>query len=144
MARRGLDSVIRLQKWRLDEKRRQLGDLLRLAEQLETELAGLETELEAEQALAARNFEAGRTYGNYARGFIERRERLIQSLANVEQQVEVAQEEVRAAFRELKTIEITKDNRDKVVAIDTGRRQQAELDEIALNPQRRSLTWQGK
>lgn len=144
MARRGLDSVIRLQKWRLDEKRRQLGDLLRLAEQLETELAGLETELEAEQALAARNFEAGRAYGNYARGFIERRERLIQSLANVEQQVEVAQEEVRAAFRELKTIEITKDNRDKVVAIDTGRRQQAELDEIALNPQRRSLTWQGK
>ena len=59
MARRGLDSVIRLQKWRLDEKRRQLGDLLSLSEQLQTELANLEAELQAEQALAARNFEAG-------------------------------------------------------------------------------------
>lgn len=139
MARRGLDSVIRLQKWRLDEKRRQLGDLLSLSEQLQTELANLEAELQAEQALAARNFEAGRTYATYALGYIDRRERLRQSLANVEKQIESAQEEVRGAFRELKTIEITKDNRDKVETLQVNRRQQNELDELGLNPQRRAL-----
>jgi flagellar export protein FliJ len=143
MARRGLDSVIRLQKWRLDEKRRQLGDLLRLSEQLQGELAGLENELQAEQELVAGNFDASYNYGAYARGYIERRERLQQSLQNVEQQIEAAQEEVRAAFRELKTIEITKDNRDKVVAIETGRRQQSELDELSLNPQRRAMVGRG-
>ena len=57
----------------------------------------------------------------------------------MEKQIESAQEEVRGAFRELKTIEITKDNRDKVETLQVNRRQQNELDELGLNPQRRAL-----
>ena len=105
--------------------------MLSLSEQLQTELANLEAELQAEQALAARNFEAGRTYATYALGYIDRRERLRQSLSNVEKQIETAQEEVRGAFREL--------NRDKVETLQVNRRQQNELDELGLNPQRRAL-----
>ena len=54
-----LDSLIRVNRWKLDERRRQLGELERLSERLGNEAIRLEQELASEQQVASASLEAG-------------------------------------------------------------------------------------
>ena len=83
----GLHTLIRLHKWRLDEKRRALAELQALADKLAQDTARLEREITAEQEIARTSPEAAFGYGNFAKQAIERRRRLAQSVAQVEQQI---------------------------------------------------------
>ena len=108
-----LQSLIRLHRFQLDERRRQLADLDQLATKLRQERERLDVEQQVEQSIAAQSVEAGQTYGTYARTLIERRRRLDQSLAEVEQQIVQARDGLAEAFQEVKRYEITADNRDR-------------------------------
>ena len=81
----GLHTLIRLHKWRLDEKRRALAELQALADKLAQDTARLEREILAEQEIARSSPEASFGYGNFAKQAIERRKRLAESVAQVEQ-----------------------------------------------------------
>lgn len=132
-----LDSVIRLHRWRLDEKRRALAELKALADRLTGEASRLEQELQEEQDTARASTEAGYTYGNYAVEVIARRRRLADSLAQVEARILEATEEIAAAFQELKRFELAQEGR---MRRDHERRKRAEasrLDEIGLDRFRR-------
>jgi len=61
-----LDTLIRLNRWKLDERRRQLGELERLFERLGSEAVRLEEELTREQRIAGASLEAGYAYAGYA------------------------------------------------------------------------------
>ena len=76
-----LDTLIRLHRWQLDERRRQLGDLEQLAAKLRLDEARLVAEQQAEQQVAAGSIEASSSYGGYVRRVIERRQKIVESIA---------------------------------------------------------------
>jgi flagellar export protein FliJ len=129
----GLHTLIRLHKWRLDEKRRALAELQALADKLAQDTARLEREILAEQEIARSSPEASFGYGSFAKQAIERRKRLAQSVAQVEHQIAEATEEMAEAFQELKRYELAQEGRDRREDAKRKTRENAALDEVALS-----------
>lgn len=132
-----LESLIRLNRWQLDERRRQLADLDALAERLKQEQARLAAEQQAEQKAATLSHEAATAYGSYARRLIERRKKLEDSQASVEQQIMLARDALAEAYREVKRYEIAAANRAQKRRQRLARQQQRTLDEIGVENFRR-------
>lgn len=138
---KNLKGLIRLHQWVVDEKRRTLGDLLKLIAELEDQVRRLEAEVVAEQKAAANAPEtAGFLYGNYARHVIERRERLAKSIASAERQIAAAREELNEAYRDLKKFQVAQEVRDRRAVLAAARREQNVLDEVGLGIHRRRRT----
>jgi flagellar FliJ protein len=135
-----LDTLIRVNRWRLDEQRRQLAELERLAERLRGESSRLEQELTSEQQVAGASYEAGLGYPNFARDLIERRRKLAASLAEVEDRIAAAREAFAETFGEVKRYEIAAANRAKRDAQAASRKHAIAQDEIALQIYRRRTT----
>lgn len=134
---KGLDSIIRLNEWKLDEKRRKVADLERFAQRLHGQLISLDKEVKAEQKVAAGDPMSGSHYANYAHEAIRRREKILKSLADIESEMSRALDEVAAAFREFKKFDMIRArNQERALAVEK-RAQQAELDEAGLGVFRR-------
>ena len=134
-----LHNLIKINEWDVDEKRRKLGELLRLLDNLEAQARALEEELAREQQTAKESpEEAGFLYGEYAETVIDRRERIQDSIQQMEVAIEEAREELRLAYVELKKYEVAQENRDRRAALEQGRRDQAELDAVGLESYRRN------
>ena len=127
-----LKTIIRLQKWKLDEKRRALSELQSLADRLMAEIERLKEEIAAEQNAARTNPEYAFTYSNYIRAAMERGERLTQSMGQVEAQISVATDEMAEAFQELKRYELAEEERLKREKDKLKRKEANMLDETAL------------
>jgi len=132
-----LDTLIRVNRWKLDERRRQLGELERLFERLRSEAVRLEEELLREQQVASTSTEAGYAYAGYARDLIQRREKLAASIGEVEGQLIVAREALAESFGEVKRYEIAAANRQKRDRAAGDRRQRIVQDEVAMQVHRR-------
>ncbi len=132
-----LDTLIRLNRWKLDERRRQLGELERLFERLGSEAVRLEEELTREQRIAGASQEAGYAYAGYARDLTARRQKLAASISEVEGQLIVAREALAESFGEVKRYEIAAANRQKRDRATVERRQRIVQDEVALQVYRR-------
>ena len=132
-----LATFVRLHEWRVDQKRRKLGELLRLLDDLESRRVRLEQEVKDEQRVAAGAPDvAGYLYGTYAQAVIDRRHRIAESIAKATEEVEAAREELREAYRELKKFEITQASRNRREAAEQERKDQADLDEVGLQGHR--------
>ena len=127
-----LKTIIRLQKWKLDEKRRALAELQNLAERLQAEIDRLKEEVAAERETARGNVEYSFTYINYIQSAMERGKRLTQSLGQVEGQIAVATDEMAEAFQELKRYELAEEERLKREKEKLKRKEANMLDETAL------------
>lgn len=134
---KGLDNLIRLHRWQLNEKRRHLVELERLTQRLAAQIRELEVEIGNEQRVAGSSTEAAMTYGDYARAAIGRREKLDASLAELQSQRVVAKEEVAEAYRELKKYELVKVRNQRLANKRRQRQEQQVLDEVGLNQFRR-------
>jgi flagellar protein FliJ len=132
-----VDSLIRLHRWQLDERRRELADLEALAEKLRQDGVRLVEEKNAEQAIAATSPEALSAYAGYARRFIERRVKLEQSLASVEARIALARDTLAESYQEVKRYEIAANNRAMQQRKRLERVQQATLDEVGIENFRR-------
>ncbi len=129
---KGLAALIRLHSWRLDEKRRELGDLQRLEDQLLADAQRLEQEVVAEQEVAKTAETGSFSFAGYMVGVQDRRRRIAASIVDVRRRIEDKRAEVAEAFRELKRYEITQAERLKRERVEADRRTQAELDEMSL------------
>jgi len=128
-----LHSLIRLNDWQVDEKRRVLAELFAAAEALEAKARKLEQDLINEQKVAAESpAEAGLLYGYYAKAVIDRREALAVAIAEAERQVIEARDLLREAYRELKKYEVAQEHRDTREASENGRREQIQLDDVGI------------
>ncbi len=132
-----LDSLIRINRWQLDEKRRHLADLEALAARLREEQRRLDDEERREQAAATASPEGAFAYAGYAQALVERRRKLMQSLAEVAQQITAAREALAEAFQEMKRYEITAASRARQAELGERRRQQRGLDELGVEGFRR-------
>ncbi len=132
-----LDSLIRLHRWQLDERRRDLATLEDLAARLGEERLKLDLEDERERAVASASPEAAFAYAGYARQLIERRRRLEQSRAETEEQIARAREALALAYQDTKRYEIAAASRQKQQEQRDARREQQALDEIGVEGFRR-------
>lgn len=126
-----LKTLIRLHRWRLDEKRRALADLHALVECLREQAMVLEEDIKAEQETVRSAPEIAFSYANFAVAALNRRRTLAASIAQVEQQIVTATDEMHAVFQEVKRYELAQEERDRRTAERQRRRDTAMLDEVA-------------
>jgi flagellar FliJ protein len=120
------DTLIRLKKFQVDEKRRKVMQIETMIAEFERMANDLEREIKVEQDRA--HF----AYPTYAKAAIQRRENLKQSADELKVQLNDAKDALAEAFEELKKVELL-DERDQMreraaeAAIE-----QSELDAIGL------------
>ena len=134
---KALRTLIRVNKSKVDDKRRVVMELERLAQGFLDRLAQLEAESNSEAARVKAAFDPAIDYGAYIRSVMDRRKRLKASLAETERQIAAASEEVRLAYAEQKRFELTLAERERREAEEAERRDQAATDEVGLNIFRR-------
>lgn len=134
---RNRDSLIRLHRFQVDEKRRKLAELELMLQEFRARERELEAQVLAEQKKAGISDVAHFAYPMFAKSVIRRRQNILNSIEDIERQLGVAKEELAGAFRELKKYEIIEDNRKRKHRKEVMRIEQAELDEVALGIHRR-------
>ena len=132
-----LKGIIRLRRHELDEERRVLGELNKKIEALNTRRQDILNRLEKEKNLAAVDINAAQGFGQYLNGALNKCRNIDQEIEVVMKDVEKATEVVRAAFMEVKKLELTQENRDKKAQVLIAKRETATLDEAGLNAHRR-------
>jgi len=131
---RNLKSLIKLHEWNLDERRRELGDLLREHDALINQKENLINQVAKEQEIANQSddFIVGASFGPFAMASRMRREQLDDMIVAKNQEVEQARDRLNEAYKELKTYEITQANRERREAEEKDRKEQAFLDEMGM------------
>jgi flagellar protein FliJ len=133
----GLDQLLRLQRWTLDEKRRQASDLELLIERLVQDIIKLDEQVQREIEASRANLELQRTLPGYRQAMKGRRERLDKSLVDLRGELEKLREQITEAFSELKKTEQTVKNREQRQRLAERRKDQAISDEVGLQLHRR-------
>ena len=129
--------MIRLSKWNLDEKRRELVELENMRDGLRAKVKSLDEEVVREQETASKSIVVN-LYGSYARAVIDRRDNLERSIAEIDLLVESKKDEVSIAFQELKKFEIARDRDAEKERYKQERKDQTRLDDVATDMFRRS------
>ena len=139
-----LDSMVRIHRWVLDEKREKLTDIERFADKMRQDLVELDANLEDERKAAAAAPETAVTYAAFIRAALERRAKLLESIANLDAEVEAARDEVREAFQELKKFEKAESQAQTREETERRKREQLALDELGVGIyQRRAGSGEG-
>lgn len=137
MAGKDLKTLIRVHKFELDEKQRKLGNLLRFEQALQNRKLLLAKRFVEEEQAAKSNSVAALTFGAYVDWHIEENKRVDRALEENRQEILLMRDEIIEAYQELKTLEITQENRDKRELAELERKATAMLDEIGLVLHRR-------
>jgi flagellar FliJ protein len=133
----GLDQMLRLQKWTLDEKRRQATDLEALIERLRGDIRRLDDEVASEVEAARNDIELSRVLPDYKKMMAERRERIEKSVADLTAELDKLRDQIMESFAELKKTEQTIANRAQRQRVAQRRREQNRADEVGLQLHRR-------
>jgi len=126
-----LKTVIRLNKWQLDEKRRAVTELHNLRDQFLAQIERLEEEIIREREVARGDLTAARIFPGYLKAARDRRARLDQSVAQTDKKIAEAEEAVADAYRELKKFELAEEERVRLEKLKIRRKEDAVLDETA-------------
>lgn len=134
-----LQALIRLRKHAVDEKQRAVAQLYREAETLEKQKKVVEDQMAHEKRLAEEmnRPEAISFYTRYAEGARKKIAALQISIKKMEGRIEAAQEDMRVAFAEMKKIQITQTRREKREAKAVQKKENAQMDDIAIEQYRR-------
>lgn len=136
-----LEPLIKYRKHGVDEKRRVLAQLYRELEKLEKQKQVILDQMEKETKLAEEQagVESQAYLGKYLQGARMKVRALESSIRKMETRIAAAQEDMRTAFADMKKVEITQRNRDEREDAELKRKEDQELDEIALEGYRRKL-----
>jgi flagellar export protein FliJ len=126
------ETLIRLKKFQVDEKRRKVMQIESMIAEFERMAGDLEREIKVEQDRANIHDPAHFAYPTYAKAAIQRRENLKRSADELKGQLNDAKDALSEAFEELKKVELL-DERDQMrERAEAAAREQAELDAIGL------------
>ncbi len=133
-----LNPLIRVRKHVVEQKQKFLAELYRQAEELENQKKTLEDQLEEEQEkVQEMGVEMLSYFGPYSEAVKERIVEIEEAAATLNARIEIAREDMRLAFSELKKVEITQDARAKVELDEINKKEADELDEIGIEAYRR-------
>src|SRR5258705_2222064 len=126
------DTLIRLKKFQVDEKRRKVAQIDGMIAEFERMVGDLGREIRSEQERAGIHDPAHFAYPTYAKAAMTRRENLKRSADELRIQLEDAKGALGEAFDEMKKVELL-DERDQMrEREEEAARDQAELDAIGL------------
>jgi flagellar export protein FliJ len=124
------NTLIRLKKFQLDEKRRKVAQIEAMIADFQRMASDLEREIAAEQERAGIHDPAHFAYPTYAKAAIARRENLKRSADELMVQLDEAKLTLQESFEDLKKVELL-DERDQVRdRLAEEAREQADLDTI--------------
>lgn len=134
-----LDPLIRIRKYAIDQKQKFLSELYRQAEELENQKKTMERQLEEEkEKIKDMGIELQSYFMPYAKVVRERIEDVEDAMQKLDKRIEMAQEDMRLAFAELKKIEIIQERREEEEVKKIEQKETAMLDEIAIEGFRRN------
>ncbi|MFN3685546.1 flagellar export protein FliJ [Salinarimonas sp.] len=126
------ETLIRLKRFQLDEKRRKVAQIEMMIADFDRMAVDLEREIQSEEQKAGITDPAHFAYPTYAKAAAQRRDNLKRSADDLKETLDRAQAELAEAVEELKKVEILEDRERGVERAAAGAREQAALDEIAL------------
>ena len=135
---KSLPTLIRLKQEQLDQKRVVLTRLETEAANIKSLLETLEIEVACESEAARGDANSTYGYGNYLARARTRRIGLESRLADVNELIASAADEVAEAFREMKRFELAQSLADQRAAVETARRERSILDDVGLTGYRRA------
>jgi flagellar export protein FliJ len=132
-----LDQLVRVNRWKVDEKSRDLAKLLEDAERLRKIEQVMANEYEAEKRTAENAVENAITFGAYSESMLRRRDIIASERARLEKKIDVARDALRVAMGEAKKFEIAAASRAAKEQAALRAKENEALDEAALNGFRR-------
>lgn len=125
------ETLIRLKKFQVDEKRRKVAQIEAMIAEFDRIAAELDREIKLEQDRAGIHDPAHFAYPTYAKAAIARRENLKRSADELKAQLDDAKAVLGEAFEELKKVEMLDERDHAREKAEENAREQAELDRIA-------------
>lgn len=129
-------TLIRLQKWQVDDKRKRLAELQSLREGLLLKIQAVDETVAREQGIVGASVESaneiGFSYGPFAQAAIWQKNNLQHSLDSLSGQISAAESEVMEAYAALKRQETAAANQDRRNRITRERREQIQSDEQSI------------
>ncbi|MBX6425661.1 MAG: flagellar export protein FliJ [Variibacter sp.] len=126
------ETLIRLKKFQVDEKRRRVAQIEAMIAEFERMAMELDREIQIEQERAGIHDPAHFAYPTYAKAAMVRRDNLKHSANELKSQLAEAKEALAEAFEELKKVELLGERDQLRERAQQGAREQAELDTIGL------------
>ncbi|WP_196260481.1 flagellar export protein FliJ [Pelagibacterium limicola] len=123
-------SLIRLKKFQVDEKRRQVMQIEMMIADFERMAAELDQQIEIEQQKTGISDVAHFAYSTFAKAAITRRDNLINSANDMRGKLEAAQDELAEAIEDLKKVELLDAREHAREEAEQLKKEQAEYDEI--------------
>ena len=133
-----LSTLIRLNQFHVDEKRRALKQLQEQEGATRQAIAELEERMRSEGEAAGNDPDMLRGHAAFVQGAKFKIAQFEQFIEHLQPQLEAARDELAEAFEELKKAEITKERRDAEERKEQDRLEQQELDELGMLRHRRN------
>jgi flagellar export protein FliJ len=127
------DTLIRLKRFHVDEKRRQVAQIEAMIADFERMASDLDREIAVEQQRAGIDDPGHFAYPTYAKAAMQRRDNLQQSANDLKGQLEDARAALAEAFEELKKVEILEERDQHRERTAEAKAEQAELDQIGAH-----------
>ena len=127
-----LTGLIRLHKWRLDERRRALTALEAERDELTTNLTNLVDEYEQEMTLSSQFDAPPPGLAIYIDRSLARQRALEAAIADLERRIDGARSAIASQFQELKKYEIVAEQRQTALALSERRQENARYDEVGI------------
>lgn len=125
------EGVIRLKKFQVDEKRRQVAQIEKMVADFQEMVDVLDAQILDEQRRAGIDDVTHYAYPTYAKAAKQRRDNLIQSVEDLQLQLDTAKENLASSFEELKKLDILEDRSQREMALQAEEYEQSQLDEVA-------------
>jgi flagellar FliJ protein len=126
------DTLIRLKRFQVDEKRRRVAQIEMMIADFDRMAADLDREIAGEEQKAGISDPAHFAYPTYARAAAQRRDNLRRSAHDLKDQLDEAKGHLGEAFEELKKVEILEDRERAGERTLANARDQANMDQIGL------------
>jgi flagellar protein FliJ len=124
------DTLIRLKRFHVDEKRRQVAQIESMIAEFERMSSDLDREIASEQQKAGIDDPGHFAYPTYAKAAMVRRDNLVRSCNELKGQLEDARAALADAFEELKKVEILEERDARAERAADAKLEQTELDRI--------------
>ncbi len=131
------ESLIRLKKFQVDEKRRQVNQIETMRAEFTRMANELDEQIVAEQERAGIDDITHFAYPTFAKAARQRRDNLLVSVHDLDEQLEAAQDQLAEAVEELKKIEILHERDLERERQEREAAEQDQLDEVAGRKRRR-------
>ena len=125
------ESLIRLKKFNVDEKRRQVMQIEMMVADFERMASELDQQIEIEQTKTGISDVAHFAYSTFAKAALQRRDNLLASANDMRGKLETAQDQLAEALEDLKKVELLDQREHQREREEQNKIEQAEFDEVA-------------